>query len=79
MFTFNVILGYQGLLFRDSCDLFFFLGVFFFQFDRPTQYQETHSTLNEKKGGDGVISDKDTAKRYVQVPVPRKPNKLSFH
>ena len=27
--------------------------VFFFcQFDRPTQYQETHSTLNEgKKGG----------------------------
>ena len=28
----------------------FFLG-FFFQSDRPTQQQETRSTLNEKKGG----------------------------
>ena len=29
----------------------FFLGFFFFFFffDRPTQYQETHSMLNEKK------------------------------
>ena len=27
---------------------------FFFQSDRPTQYQETHPTLNEKKG-DGLI------------------------
>ena len=62
---------------------FFFRCIFFFNpTDRPTQYQETHSMLNEKKGGgvgDGVISDKDTAERYVQVPVPRKPNKLSFH
>ena len=47
MLTFNVILGYQGVLFRD----FFFR--FFFQSDRPTQYLETHSTLNEKKG-DGL-------------------------
>ena len=30
-----------------------FLG-FFFQSDRPTQCQETHSTLNEKKKGDGL-------------------------
>ena len=30
-------------------------------------------------GGEGVISDKDTAERYVLVPVPRKPNKLSFN
>ena len=35
---------------------FFFLGFFFFQSDRPTQYQERHSTLNEKKGGDGLIN-----------------------
>ena len=28
----------------------FFLG-FFFQSDRPTQYQETHSTVNEEKKG----------------------------
>ena len=27
------------------------LKIFFFQSDRPTQYQETHSTLNEKKRG----------------------------
>ena len=27
---------------------------FFFQSDRPTQYQETHPTLNEKNG-DGLI------------------------
>ena len=36
MLTFNVILGYQD---------------FFFQSDRRTQYQETHSKLNEKKWG----------------------------
>ena len=47
MLTFNVILGYQGLLLRD--DLFF--CCFSFQSDRPTQYQETHSTLTKKKGG----------------------------
>ena len=33
------------------CD--FFLG-FFFQSDRPTQYQETHSTVNEEKKGSGL-------------------------
>ena len=53
MLFFNVILGYQGLLFRDF--LWFFLG-FFFQSDRPTQYQEMHSTLNEKKKGDALIA-----------------------
>ena len=50
MLTFNVVLGYQGLLFRDF--LWFFLG-FSFQPDWPTQYQETHLALNEKKG-DGL-------------------------
>ena len=49
--TFNVVLGYQDLLFRDF--LLFFL-VFFFQSDRPTHYQETHSTVNEEKKGDGL-------------------------
>ena len=54
MLTFNVILGHQGVLFRDFCDFFFIR--FFFQSQRPTQYQETHSTLNEKKIGDGLSS-----------------------
>ena len=49
MLTFNVILGSQGLLFRDFL-CFFFLD-FFFQSDRPTQYQKTHSTLNKQKRG----------------------------
>ena len=62
MFTFNVILGYQGLLFRDFLRFFFF-KVFFFSI-RPTeatQYQETHSTLliNEKKGGVASSEKKD--------------------
>ena len=57
MLTFNVILGYHAgppipIL------LVIFLG-FFFQFDRPTDYQETHWTLNEKKGGDGLIAKKN--------------------
>ena len=46
MLTFNVVLAYQGLLFWDF--LWFFFSFFFFQSDRPTQYQET---LNEKKRG----------------------------
>ena len=49
MLTFNVVLGYQGLLFWDF--LWFFFLVSFFQSNQPTQYQETHATLNEKKGG----------------------------
>ena len=47
MLTFDFVLGYQGLLFRDF--LWFFFLVFFFQSDRSTQCQETHSTVNEKK------------------------------
>ena len=53
MLTFNVILGYQGLLFRDFLWIFF---CFFFQSDRPTQYQETHLTLNEKKNRGMVLA-----------------------
>ena len=55
MLTFNVILGHQGLLFRDF--LWFFLFVFFFQSHRPTQYQETHLTLNEKNKKGGMAYD----------------------
>ena len=50
----NVVLGYQGLLFQDFLGLC--LSFFFFPSDRPTQYQETHSTLNERKKGDGLRS-----------------------
>ena len=46
MLSFKVVLGYQGLLYsQTNCDFLFR----FFQTDRPTQYQETHSTLNQKK------------------------------
>ena len=66
--------------------IFFFLGVFFFSI-RPTDPISGNAFDAKRKksgggggvGGDGVISDKDTAERYVQVLVPRKPNKLSFH
>ena len=43
MLTFDIVQGYGGLLFRDL------LWLFFFQSDRPTQYQETYSTLNKKE------------------------------
>ena len=46
MLTFNVILGYQGLLFRDFLGLF--LGFFFDPTDRPN--------TKKKKGGDGPIA-----------------------
>ena len=39
MVTFYVRASYS----ETSCDIFFS--------EPPTQYQETHSTLNEKKGG----------------------------
>ena len=48
--------GYQASDSENAYDCFF---RFFFQSDRPTQYQETHSTVNKKKkkkkkGGGGV-------------------------
>ena len=42
MLTFTVVLGTRASSSVTSCD-------FFFQSERPTQYQETHSTLKEKK------------------------------
>ena len=44
-----MMLGYQASYSETSRDFFFFFFSFFFQSDRPTQYQETHSTLNEEK------------------------------
>ena len=58
MVTFNVVLGNQGLLFRD-----FLRFSFFFQSDRPTQYQETHSMLKQKKKGMGL--------HWIQVIIIR--------
>ena len=40
--------GVPGPLILRRLVIFFF---FFNPTDRPTQYQETHATLNEKKGG----------------------------
>ena len=62
MLTFNVVLGYQGLLFRDF--LWFFWVFFFFQSDWLTQYQETHSTVNEEKKGMALDIDW-TVLRYI--------------
>ena len=62
MLTFKIILGYQGLLFRDLLWFFFLIFQFQFFFFNPTVqpniYQETHSTLNEKKGGDDINGEK---------------------
>ena len=44
-------LGYQASDSENAYD--FFLG-FFFQSDRSTLYQETHSTLNAKKKNRGM-------------------------
>ena len=44
-----MMLGYQASDSENAYD--FRLGFFFNPTDRPTQYQETHSTVNEKKGG----------------------------
>ena len=41
MLTFNVILGYQGLLFRYTpCDFLKVFFFFFFQYDRPTNIRK---------------------------------------
>ena len=61
MLTFNVVLGYQGILFQDF--LWIFFQFFFFNpIDRPTQYQGQHSTLNEKKESDGLTA-------RIQIPA----------
>ena len=41
--------GYQAPDSETAYDVFFKV-FFFFQSDRPTQYQETHSTVNNKRG-----------------------------
>ena len=64
MLTFNVVLEYQGLLFRD---FFWFFFSFFFQSDRPTQYQETHSTVNEEEKGDGLAAKSEEKRMFSQA------------
>ena len=44
----------------------FFL-VFFFQSDRPTQYQETHSTVNEEEKGDGLAAKSEEKRMFSQA------------
>ena len=68
----NVILGYQRLLFRDF--LWFFSG-FLFQSYLPIQYQEMHSTLNEKKG-DGLKYEKKKKKKDF-ICFSSHPNELN--
>ena len=52
--TFNVILGYQGLLFRDSLWFFFFYD-FFFQSHRPTDPTSGNAfDAKRKKKRDGL-------------------------
>ena len=52
MLTFNIVLGYQGLLFRDF--FWFFFRCFCFSIQLTDPYQETHSTVNKEKKGDGL-------------------------
>ena len=46
-----MMLGYQASDSETNCDFSFTLFFSIRPTDRPTQYQERHSTLNEKKGG----------------------------
>ena len=59
--TFNVFLAYQGLLFRDFLWFFFFFSV------RPTQYQETHSTVNKERKGGWPNHDKNLICVYKRI------------
>ena len=77
MLTFNIVLGYLAYYSETSCD-FFFKFLFFFQSDRPTQYQETHSTVNEEKKGDGLtIKNNRTKFTYVCVTWILQPSLAS--
>ena len=68
MLTLNVILGYQGPSYSRLLVICFY--VFFFQSDRPTQYQEMHSTLNEnKKKGDGLTALKKSGLSHPSCSV----------
>ena len=82
LLTFNVVLGYQGLPFRDF--LRFFLGFFFNPTDRPTQYQEMHSTVNKEKKGDGlkvflcILKKIETQESFIFLLFTRKLNTVIF-
>ena len=56
--------GVPGLLLQDL--VIFSFRFFLFQSDRPTQYQETHSTLYEKKGnGLRILLSSAESKLYI--------------
>ena len=57
-----MMLGYQASYLETFCN-FFFSQAFSFQSDRPTQYQETHLMLNEKK-------KKEQPNLYSRSPLP---------
>ena len=63
MLTFNVVLG--AYYSETSCEFFF--SFFFFQCDRPTQYQETHSTVNEEEKGDGLAAKSEEKRMFSQA------------
>ena len=48
--------------------MIFFFRFFFYQSDRPTQYQETHSMVNEEKKGMALeqLSRQHQSSRYVR-------------
>ena len=56
--------GTRAYYSETSCDFFFFRFSFFFRSDRPTQYQETHLTVNKEKTGDGLMTKTKTLHEY---------------
>ena len=57
MLTFNVVLGFKGLLFQDFL-WFFFLG-FFFQSDRTDPISGNSFGGKRKKKGDGLRKSRE--------------------
>ena len=52
---------------RLRVNFFWVFFFFFFQSDRPTQHQKTHSTLNDKRRGDGLSRVSSLATRLHSV------------
>ena len=63
MLTFNVILGYQGLLFRDFLGLF--LGFFFDPTDRPNTKKKKGGWPNRLE----ILKNAFFRRRRVKLPI----------